>query len=74
MKFNPQLRSNAKEDLIKIITRLMTTDYSYPYLTCINCDHFTEATEMCKQWNTRPPARVIAFGCEKYKDDDLIPF
>lgn len=40
--------------------------------TCINCEHFSEDHEICNRWNARPPARVIAFGCEAYTDK--IPF
>jgi hypothetical protein len=43
--------------------------------SCISCDHFNESTEMCKLVNARPPAKIIAFACEKYDNmDDEIPF
>lgn len=40
--------------------------------TCLTCDHFNEPGELCKLYNARPPARVIAFGCPSYQDE--IPF
>lgn len=40
--------------------------------TCVNCCHFDETKELCRMANKRPPARVIAFGCEKYEDE--IPY
>lgn len=30
--------------------------------------------EMCTKFKARPPARVIAFGCKDYEDEDSIPF
>lgn len=36
------------------------------YRSCLTCDHFTEATEICGLAQGRPPARIIAMGCEKY--------
>lgn len=42
--------------------------------TCMTCVHFDLASEGCKQANNqRPPARVIAYGCGSYVEDD-IPF
>lgn len=42
--------------------------------SCISCEWFDEKAEICNGWKARPPARVIAFGCEQYKDNDDIPF
>lgn len=30
--------------------------------------------ETCAKFEARPPARVIAFGCPDYEDEDSIPF
>ena len=40
--------------------------------TCLNCDNFREKQELCVLVGKRPPARIIAFGCEAYVD--AIPF
>lgn len=40
---------------------------------CIHCVHFDEASEMCALAQQRPPARVIALGCDAFIEDD-IPF
>ncbi len=40
--------------------------------TCLNCERFKEDEEICEHYGQRPPARVIAFGCETYLA--LIPF
>ena len=78
MKFQPKLRDEAKIELRSNIehgvTRIIENTVRYPYKTCLNCDHFEETMENCKIWKTRPPARVIAFGCDKHEDNDFIPF
>lgn len=40
--------------------------------TCMSCLQFVERSETCNLVGKRPPARVIATGCEKYEED--IPF
>lgn len=40
--------------------------------TCITCEYFDKEKEVCKNVGQRPPARVIAFGCEQYEQE--IPF
>lgn len=43
--------------------------------SCLNCLHFNETDEVCRVWNARPPARIIAFSCgTAYEDRDDIPF
>lgn len=43
--------------------------------SCLSCEHFKESTEECNAANgQRPPARIIAFGCNVYRDRDDIPF
>lgn len=36
--------------------------------TCLNCVKFQEDKEICIAANARPPARVIAFGCESFME------
>jgi len=52
---------------------------------CITCDKFAEhaipassagparPAEHCSEFNAKPPARVIAYGCPQYENDD-VPF
>lgn len=40
--------------------------------TCVRCMHFN-ADETCTLAGARPPAKVIAFGCDSFLPDD-IPF
>jgi hypothetical protein len=35
--------------------------------TCVNCIHFDEPSEVCALAGQRPPARVIAYGCNSYE-------
>lgn len=45
--------------------------------SCITCQHFNEEKETCALATPepmRPPARVIAYGCIAYVDNDDIPF
>lgn len=44
-------------------------------VSCLSCKQFDESAEVCNLYQRqRPPARVIAFGCSSYADDDDIPF
>lgn len=41
--------------------------------SCMSCEFFTERTEGCElAQGARPPARIIAYGCERWVED--IPF
>ena len=40
--------------------------------SCMTCNNFEEETEHCRLFQQRPPARVIAYGCEYW--DDLEAF
>ena len=42
------------------------------YRNCLTCSFFIEQMETCSVLNQRPPARVIAYGCEKHSE--VIPF
>ena len=78
MKFQPKLRDEVRIEFKSMVEnglrRIIETDVRYPFKTCLNCDHFEEKLENCKIWKTRPPARVIAFGCDKFDDKEWIPF
>lgn len=76
-KFKPTLRDIERIDIyayIRGIIRKLQDERNYPYCTCLNCQHFVEGLETCKLWNARPPARVIAFGCQSHLDIEGVPF
>lgn len=36
--------------------------------SCLTCEHFDEAKELCGLAGARPPARTIAMGCPAWKE------
>lgn len=77
------LLPSAQDTLLEIIVNnAKRTDLFH---TCVTCKHFEtiesitegEIIERCKLVGKRPPAKVIADGCERYMQgflDDDIPF
>jgi len=39
------------------------------YRSCPTCQHFEESSEICDLAGGRPPARIIAMGCDKYLEE-----
>src|SRR5208337_4890261 len=44
------------------------------FATCITCEFWSDEKELCNKFGVRPPACVIADGCEYYVDNEEIPF
>lgn len=71
-------RDNAVNAIAKELGDMIKYHLDNATKTCINCEHFSEThvnpqyAETCHLNGMRPPARIIAFGCEKY--EDKIPF
>ncbi|QZA70470.1 hypothetical protein AH03_57 [Erwinia phage AH03] len=65
-----------KIEMIKAnLLRLIDVTITMNPRNCIVCEHFDEATEVCNKYgNQRPPARIIASGCEGFENNDDIPF
>lgn len=73
----PTLKPDARHDLRSTLYNSIeaTLDQNKPiYISCLNCINFKEEKEICGLVNKRPPARVIAYGCEHWEDIDTIPF
>lgn len=69
MSIEPKLRNDAFFELKDIVKKMKPI-----YRSCLNCEHFDELNgELCKLAKARPPARVIAYGCEQWCDME-IPF
>jgi len=77
LKLRPVAWIGLEAQIKAVITKHFVNELPFGGLTpsCLSCDHFNEREETCSKANDqRPPARVIAFGCEKYQDNDDIPF
>lgn len=61
-----------RRQFIRTVSDAMAKVIEQNTRTCLNCQYFDEKFEMCRGYNARPPARVIAFGCDKF--EDAIPF
>lgn len=79
------LLPSAQDLLLEIIAG--EAKRTHLFRTCITCNHFevldstdgkSEQIEKCKLVNKRPPAVIIADGCDKYKTgyyhDEDVPF
>ena len=44
------------------------------FQNCLNCKYFKEADEQCSLYKARPPAKIIAYGCDSHLDIEQIPF
>lgn len=67
--------TNRDKDVAKIAAQLagqLAPVIEDATRSCLTCCHFSESDEICLLAKQRPPARVIAYGCEQYEDD--IPF
>lgn len=65
------LANEAAEEMQKVLNR------SDLYRSCVSCTHFDIHGELCKISKpnpARPPACIIADGCDWYSDDGEIPF
>lgn len=61
-------------DALVSVSKLVADHMQRAIACCPNCEHF-QATpiERCALNGMRPPATIIAFGCEFFKNNDL-PF
>ena len=76
MKDKPKLRINSMHDLQSRLYNsvILEIEKECVYCSCINCINFKEQQELCGLVNQRPPAKVIALGCDSWEDKDEIPF
>lgn len=74
---NETPRLAAVKDIAEELAGVMRRHLDECTRCCPNCEHWvngpeTAPIEVCALADARPPARIIAFGCEKYLDK--IPF
>ena len=60
------------QELIDNLTVSMARLAEKAIICCPNCIHFS-GKETCELNNLRPPAKIIAFGCERFELND-VPF
>lgn len=53
--------------IAKYLGRKVTMDMIALQRTCVVCKNWNAANETCILANARPPATVIAFGCERFE-------
>jgi hypothetical protein len=68
----PASRMEIIEALAEIAKQSFADELTKVVRSCLNCDHFDEPSELCKKYGGRPPAKIIAFGCNGY--DEKVPF
>jgi len=68
-----QTRSEALNEIAKVITETIIKVLDNNLRSCLNCSRFNESREACNLYQARPPAKVIAKGCEKW-DEINVPF
>lgn len=79
-KLKPVLRPDAKADMRAALDNVLTgmmEDHNPIYRSCLNCINFRELqNETCALATPpqKPPARIIAYGCNQWEDLDTIPF
>lgn len=71
-----KLRAHALKEinsglLVTLSDSMQRTEF---YQSCLTCNHFDDKTEICGLNQKRPPAIIIANGCECYDDSGEIPF
>lgn len=79
MNILPKLRLSADINIrssvgYAVLQHMQEIPGAFPFKNCLNCAHFTEKDEMCNKYRSRPPAKVIAYGCPGHVDIDNLPF
>lgn len=53
--------------IAKYLSRKITYDMLGLSKSCVLCEHFNKDRELCGLNGLRPPANIIAFGCELFE-------
>jgi hypothetical protein len=70
----PRFRDDRLYDFRDYMVDLLKGYETELVKTCITCASFRESDEQCTKFKARPPARVIAYGCKDYFNEEEIPF
>lgn len=61
-----------RQHLHNLLDEMLNDLTSHLNKSCVNCDHFNTSQELCGLVDERPPAKVIAQGCEQWVKE--VPF
>jgi len=70
----PKLRIDALYDIQTALYNAIRALDQPLYRSCLNCMKFNEKAELCALCNQRPPAKVIAYGCDQWEDVREVPY
>jgi hypothetical protein len=75
-KLTATLRIDAKYDIQSAVANAVINIIRDDpiYRSCLNCMYFNEQAELCSKYNQKPPARIIAYACPTWENQDEIPF
>lgn len=72
---NIRFRTGAADAIHQLMLSISLQDKDAFTESCVNCVNFDEPKELCRKFQQRPPARIIAYGCTDYEDvETTIPF
>ncbi len=71
MSFNRE--HSFGNDALLSVSKLVADHMQRAIKCCPNCENFGVKDEKCSLNGMRPPAHIIAFGCECFVDND-VPF
>jgi len=71
-RMNSEQRGEIFNNIARHLGEVVKTELEACTRSCLTCDRFDEPNEICNKYGGRPPARVIAFGCDGY--EDKVPF
>jgi hypothetical protein len=60
-------------EIVGDLHRIVDSAMQRSIVACPNCEHWKAFNETCGLYNQRPPAPVIAFGCNSFLLNE-IPF
>lgn len=82
----PTIRPDTLYDIRDYFVKCIEAYEGVLVRNCLTCTNFVEHgypnnangpgfnTETCRKYGARPPARVIAYGCPSWFNEDEIPF
>ena len=63
---------NLRKQAGNALHRSLVLNNSFP--SCLNCEHFEKTNELCKKFESHPPAATLVFSCGILNWEESIPF